>query len=200
MTSRDVCQPEFWNDRYEEGKTPWDYHGVPQALLSYMQKGGPRGRVLVPGCGSGYEVQVFLSHGHDVIGIDFAPAAVTRAQALLEERDRHRILQADFFLHPFDRPFDLIYERTFLCAMPPDRWKNYAARMSDLLQPGGKLVGFFFYGPEPEPPPFPLSKAEALDLFGKDFLLVNSQSVNDSLPLFKGKERWQEWQKKAIGD
>lgn len=191
----DGRQPAFWNQRYENNHTPWDYHGVPPALLSYL-KSGRSSRVLVPGCGSGYEVQAFLAHGYDVIGLDFSHAAVARARRLLEEHERHRVLQADFFSHPFDHPFDLIYERAFLCALHPDRCKDYTLRMADLLPPGGKLVGVFFYGPESDPSL--LSEAHARELFDHDFVLLNDQPVSDSIPFFQdGKECWQEWQRKT---
>jgi SAM-dependent methyltransferase len=47
-------------------------------------------RVLVPGCGSGYEVESLARLGFTVTGLDYAPAAIARAQArvdALPERD-----------------------------------------------------------------------------------------------------------------
>ena len=41
------------------------------------------GRVLIPGSGSGYEIEAFSSSGWDVIGIDFSRVAVARARGLL---------------------------------------------------------------------------------------------------------------------
>lgn len=45
---------------------------------------------------------------------------------------------------------DGIYERTFLCSLPPECWPDYAARMARLLRPGGVLAGIFYYGTDPD--------------------------------------------------
>ena len=115
----------------------------------------------------------------------------------MSEEQTHRVIHADFFTYPFPHKFDLIYERAFLCALSPARWRDYAARVADLLRPEGTLAGIFFYGSEPEPPPFPLNDEQAFDLFGGQFRLVKSEPVGDSLQIYQGQLRWQEWQKKA---
>jgi SAM-dependent methyltransferase len=107
-----------------------------------------------------------------------------------------RVLLGDFFTHDFGQQrFDLIYERTFLCSMTPDRWPEYVNRMADLLLPGGRLIGVFLYGDRSSGPPFPLTEPEADQLFKKRFQLVRSEVMTDSLPLFRDMERWQEWLK-----
>jgi SAM-dependent methyltransferase len=194
--SSDSNQPDFWTVRYTAGKTPWDFGGVPSALKSFLERSSVPGRVLIPGCGSGYEVQAFHAAGYDVSAIDFSPAAVDQAKRVLGVL-AERIILGDFFTHDFgQRPFDLIYERTFLCSMSPFRWPEYVNRMADLLMPGGKLIGAFLYGQRQSPgPPFPLTDAEADRLFKKRFELMRSEAVTDSLPLFRDMERWQEWLK-----
>ena len=68
--------------------------------------------------------------------------------------------------------------------------------MADLLTPGGRLVGLFLYGQEPEPPPFPLTDETAAALLGQSFrLLSSSASVGESVPVYQGMERWQEWER-----
>jgi len=78
-----------------------------------------------------------------------------------------KIIRGDFFKFDFQNRFDLIYERTFLCALHPRRLPKYAKRVAQLLQPRGRLAGIFFYGEEPNPPPYPLSEARAAEIFGK---------------------------------
>lgn len=153
-----TTKSEFWESRYRSGKTPWDFRGVPAALVGYLKMAKQQGAVLIPGCGSAYEVQTFSRHGYEVLAIDFSEAAVERARAASGEL-AGKVLLADFFKHDFgDRTFDLIYERTFLCSLPPNTWPNYARRMAELLQSGGRLLGFFLYGQEEDPPPYPLSE------------------------------------------
>lgn len=188
----DSSQPEFWNTRFAAGKMPWDCHGVPGRLKTYLAQ-MPPGRALIPGCGSAYEVAAFHAAGWSVAAIDFSPVAVERAKRLLGPLGE-LVLLGDFFKHPLNNTsFDAVYERTFLCALPPRMWKDYASRMRQLIRPGGKLFGFFLYGDEPEPPPYPLTTTQAAELFGRDFILTRDDPVTDSLPVFAGKERWQEW-------
>jgi len=197
--SSDSNQPDFWTVRYTAGKTPWDFGGVPLALKSFLERSSVPSRVLVPGCGSGYEVQAFHAAGYEVSAIDFSPAAVDQAKRVLGIL-AERIIWGDFFSYDFgERRFDLIYERTFLCSMAPSRWPEYVNRMADLLLPGGRLIGVFLYGQRPSSgPPFPITDAEANKLFKKHFQLVRSEVMTDSLPLFRDMERWQEWLKIAL--
>jgi SAM-dependent methyltransferase len=188
----DSSRPEFWDVRYASGETPWDFHGVPAALKAFL-KTSQAGSVLIPGCGAGYEVRAFHEANWNVTAIDFSPVAVERARSELGTL-ASRVVQGDFFKHDFSSQlFDVIYERTFLCALPPDLWPAYVKRMAQLLRPGGKLAGLFFYGQQTDPPPYPLSPDKASELFGERFSLVKNVPVRDSLPIFQGSERWQEW-------
>ena len=171
---------------------PWDCHGVPDKLRTHLSR-TPPGRVLIPGCGSAYEVAAFHAAGWSVTAIDFSQAAVERARNLLGPLGEF-VLSGDFFQHPLSASsFDVVYERTFLCALPPRLWPDYAGRMRQLIRPGGKLAGFFLYGEESEPPPYPLTTAQADELFAGDFILTRDEPMSDSLPVFAGKEHWQEW-------
>jgi SAM-dependent methyltransferase len=192
----DSSHPDFWEERYRTERLPWDLGAEPieltNALRSEFQ---PAGQVLIPGCGSGYEVRSFVAAGWDVCAIDFAPAAVARAQRILGPL-ADRVRQADFFTSDVSGPYDLIYERTFLCSLPYERWPQYAARMKSLLRPGGRLAGVFYYGTNPEPPPYPLTPAAAQRLLGRHFRLHSDRPVGASqaLPLYGGGERWQIWE------
>ena len=196
MPAEDSTQPDFWNSRYAAGKTPWDLGGAPVGLRRFLARAKAPGRVLIPGCGSGYEVRAFHDAGSKVTAIDFSAAARERAGRILGPL-RSYVIAGDFFTHDFSaQNFDLIYERTFLCSLPPARWPAYARRMAELLEKGKVLAGVFLYGEESEPPPYPLTEAHALELLGDDFDLVRNEPVPDSLPLFAGMERWQEWRRK----
>ncbi|HXF76666.1 MAG TPA: methyltransferase domain-containing protein [Methylomirabilota bacterium] len=196
MENSDSNHPDFWTVRYVAGRTPWDFAGVPLAVKSFLERSPGPGKVLIPGCGSGYEVQAFDAAGYDVSAIDFSPAAVEQAHHVLGSL-AERVVLGDFFTYDFGQTrFDLIYERTFLCALPPSRWSDYATRTAELLAPGGRLVGIFLYGQRTSSgPPFPITDAEAETLFKKRFQLLRSEPVTDSLPLFHDMERWQEWAK-----
>ena len=197
--SIDSARPAFWNQRYASGETPWTLHAVPAALRSFVKRTQTRGTVLIPGCGTDHAVlQFFRTAGFEVTAIDFSTVAVAQTKNALRNFDG-KIILGDFFKFDFQNRFDLIYERTFLCALHPRRWPEYAKRVAQLLRLRGKLVGVFFYGTEPDPPPYPLSEAGAAEIFGKYFQLIRDVKVSDSVAMFAGMERWQEWQLAAPG-
>jgi len=150
--------------------------------------------VLIPGCGQDYRtVDAFSRAGHRVTAIDFSQIAIESTSKALPG-NRSEIILGDFFTYDFKAaPFDLIYERTFLCSLPPSLWKSYVARVGQLLRPRGTLVGFFLYGQESDPPPYPLTEPKAAEIFGDRFELEKSEPVTDSLSIFAGKGKWQEW-------
>jgi SAM-dependent methyltransferase len=194
--SCDSAQPAFWNERYQSAETPWVLHKVPDALRSFLKTQRRRGRVLIPGCGTHHEaIQAFRTAGFDVIAIDFSAVAIAETRKALGRNEMVGLVHGDFFKYNFRTRFDLIYERTFLCAMHPRRWPRYAKRVAQLLRPDAKLVGIFFYGTESDPPPYPLTQTRAAEILGKHFRLVRDLKVSDSVPMFAGTERWQEWQR-----
>lgn len=189
----DSTDPQFWNSRYLSGQIPWDLKRVPPALGDHLNRIGKTGAVLIPGCGMGHEVRAFHEAGWQTLAIDFSPPAVARAREALGPL-APLVRQADFFGDDITGPFDLIYERAFLCALPPDRWPDYVTRMVHLLRPAGVLAGFFYYGIDPDGPPFPLGADQAARLFAPFELRVDRAiPPEQSIPLQAGFERWQEW-------
>jgi cyclopropane fatty-acyl-phospholipid synthase-like methyltransferase len=168
---------------------------VPARLDSFFRALPPGSKVLIPGCGEDYRtIDAFDRAGHHVTAIDFSPIAVEHTQTALPQL-REKIMLVDFFSDDFgNAKFDIVYERTFLCSLPPRLWKDYVARVAQLLRPQGTLAGFFFFGEESDPPPYPLTESKAAEIFGDRFELIKSEPVTDSLSIFGGKEKWQEWQ------
>ena len=188
----DSSKPDFWDTRYRDGVTPWDAGGVPPRLVQWLASQGAARRVLVPGCGSGYEIRQFAEHGDHVLGIDFSDAAVERARKLALP-----VRKADFFaLH--EPPFDVLYERTFLCALPRGQWPQWSARIPMLVRPGGLLAGFFFFDDNERGPPFGISMVRLHELLDDAFTLVEDEAVpaEQSVPVLKGNERWQVWERR----
>jgi hypothetical protein len=191
----DSAQPDFWSERYASGKTPWKMDHVPARLAAFIRSLQTDSDVLIPGCGEDHRtIEAFHRAGHRVTAIDFSGVAVERTKKTLPELGQ-RIILGDFFRQDFGSArFDLLYERTFLCSLPPRLWEDYAARTAELLRPHGLLAGFFFYGEESDPPPYPLTENKAAEIFGTRFDLINTEPVTDSLSIFAGQEKWQEWQ------
>ena len=194
FASRDPLSPGFWDERFERGFTPWDLNGVPAALRDFAAHTEGARTVLIPGCGNAWELGFLLDAGWDATAIDFSPSAVRRARQLAGPW-ASRVVEADFFTWQPPRPLNLIYERAFLCAMPPALWPRVAARWAALLAPGGLLAGFFFLGRTLKGPPFDIDQAELDALLAPHFELVEEGPVTDSLPVFVGQERWMVWRR-----
>jgi hypothetical protein len=192
----DSSLPDFWDQRYLNGVTPWDAGRVPEHLRRHTRDLPPGARILVPGCGSAYELYYLLENGFDALAIDFSAPAVARAKSNLG-CFADRVIEADFFTFDQAAPFDVIYERAFLCALPRKMWRDYAARSAELLAPGGIIAGFYFFDDNPKGPPFGTSTEELDRLLGPLFERVQDEAVSDSIPVFQGKERWQVWRRKA---
>src|SRR5437667_9263305 len=199
MPREDAGQPEFWEKRFRENFTPWDAGRVPEALEKFL-RAEPRGqRVLIPGCGSGYEVRAFAEAGFEVLAIDFAPAAVEQAQRILGPLSELVRLEDFFKFDPKGR-FDLVYERAFLCSLPRPLRPRYLQRVIELLRPRGRIAGFFFFEDGEHGPPFGLKSGELGALLGKHFDRTTDAPVTDSIPIFAGKERWQIWSRTTARD
>jgi len=194
FSSRDPNSPSFWDERFEQGFTPWDRGGVPEALRAFVAEREPM-RTLIPGCGAAYELAFLSDAGWDATAIDFSPAAVATAKAAVG-RWASKVEQADFFAWQPAQPLEFIYERAFLCALPRAMWPQVAERWAQLLPPGALLAGYFFFDDAPKGPPFGISRERLQELLASTFTCVEDSAVSDSIAVFSGKERWMVWERK----
>ena len=185
--AQDSSRPDFWDIRYRDGTTPWDAGGVPPRLLAWLEKETSRLRVLIPGCGSGYEIGAFAERGHDVLGIDFSD----------EVAKRSHVRKADFFQFS-EPPFDLVYERTFLCALPRRLWDDWGRKVAQMVRPGGRLAGFFYLNDNERGPPFGISAERLHELLDAAFMKEEDEMVpaGESVPVLAGHEVWQVWRRR----
>ena len=188
--------PAFWDERFGRRFTPWDQGGVPQDLRRFVAESAAPLTTLIPGCGQAYELAFLSDAGWDATAIDFAPLAVAAGKAAVG-RWAGRVVVADFFTWQpaHDRPLQLIYERAFLCAMPPALRPQVAARWAGLLAPGTLLAGYFYFDDSPKGPPFGIARAELDALLAPHFECVDERAVGDSIAVFQGKERWMVWRR-----
>jgi hypothetical protein len=97
----DSANPQYWEERYQLENIPWDFHGIPSEVIHFLKTTTPqgKGRVLIPGCGSAYELEAFLAAGWDAWGIDFSGGAIQQAQNALGTHSK-QVLFGDFFYIP----------------------------------------------------------------------------------------------------
>lgn len=188
--------PDFWDKRFDTGVTPWDAGRAPQALGQFLTRQTTPLNTLIPGCGSAWDAALLAEHGWPVTALDFSPNAVATARAVLGGDSRVNLICADFFTHRPTTPYSLIYERAFLCALPRKLWADWGRRVAELLPPGGRLAGFFFLCDQAKGPPFGILPAQLDDLLIANFERMEDAAVDDSIPAFSGRERWQIWQRR----
>lgn len=142
---------EFWQSRFVEQSTPWDRGEAGPLLKGWLASDLIAGQtVLVPGCGSGWEVVACARAGLQTIGIDYAPAAVARTRARLYDAAlTAEVVEADVLAWRPPQPVDAVYEQTCMCALHPDHWLRYAAQLHDWLKPGGRLFAMWMQKPRP---------------------------------------------------
>ena len=97
-----------------------------------------------------------------------------------------QLIQGDFFEH--QGKYDLIIEQTLFCAIDPILRLKYAKKISELLKPGGKLVGVLFNRNFESGPPFGGNKEEYLEYFSKYFSNIYMENCYNSVLPRKGSE------------
>lgn len=190
----DVLSPEQWNDRYVTGDTPWDMRQPSPPLVALLRSGKlPAGRVLIPGCGSGYEVALLADAGFDVIGADYAESAIAAArQASPSAAERLRcvdLLASD--VAERIGTYDWAYDQTFFCAIEPRRRDDYAAAMARLIRVGGELIALSMRAMDPKSgPPYDSTPQDYVDLMSRHgFAETERRTLTDeSHPARRGRE------------
>ncbi|PWZ03045.1 S-adenosyl-L-methionine-dependent methyltransferase [Testicularia cyperi] len=160
-----------------------DLEGNSVPVSHVVPKGS--GAAIVPGCGRGYDAKVFAERGLSSFGVDISSNAVAAANKWLQGQsldsqlaERIQFVEADFFAlgtsanpHPaLSEPsaFNLAYDYTFLCAIPPSLRPSWAQTYTRLIKPGGVLISLVYpiQGDRPGGPPFSLSTDLVRELLG----------------------------------
>ncbi len=163
-------EENIWESRYQTGSTGWD-RGTTSANLNYWLDNNllEPCRILIPGCGNGYEVMSLAKLGFDVVAIDIAPSAINNLQAMLDKENLTAdLVLGDFFTWAPDNKFDAIFEQTSLCALPPTEWKEYESQLYNWLKPQGNIFAQFMQTGREGGPPFHCELNDMNTLFSKE--------------------------------
>ncbi|TQS18155.1 class I SAM-dependent methyltransferase [Microbispora hainanensis] len=112
----------------------------------------PPGRALELGCGTGTGTNaVYLArHGWEVVAVDLVDRAIEEARVRADAAGvAVRLLQGDVTrLDELDAPgpYDLFFDLSCFCGIPPHRRDAYAAGLTRRAAPGSRLL-MFGYGP-----------------------------------------------------
>lgn len=179
---------DFWTNRYEEKQTGWSVGNVSTPIKEYLDQLDDKNlRILIPGCGFGYEVVYAWQSGFkNVYALDFVEEALQSISKMEPSIPENQLLREDFFSH--EGSYDLIIEQTLFCAIDPSDREKYVSKIRELLVPGGKLAGVLFDREFENSPPFGGSREEYLQLFSAVFDKVNIEKCYNSIPQRKGTE------------
>jgi len=162
-------EENIWESRYQAGTIGWD-RGATSTNLNYWLDNDllKPCRILVPGCGNGYEVLTLAKLGFDVVAIDIAPTAIENLKAMLDKENLEaELVLGDFFTWSPDEKFDAIFEQTSLCALSPERWIEYEEKLHEWLNPQGKLLAAFMQTGQEGGPPYHCELSDMNTLFSQ---------------------------------
>ena len=134
---------DFWTSKYETSNIGWDTGSITTPLKSYFdQLIDKTVRILIPGCGNGYEAEYLHNLGFNVTVVDLSGHPLKNLKERCSSFPDTRLIQGDFF--ELKGSYDLIIEQTFFSALNPTLRDSYAKTMHNLLSNEGKLVGLLF--------------------------------------------------------
>ena len=181
---------KYWDERYSNRSATWDIGSISTPLKEYIDQLNDKSiSILIPGCGNAYEAEYLVEQGFtNITVIDISPRLVEAINRKLENRNgaKVQVICGDFF--KLAQHYDLVLEQTFFCALDPGLRKNYSDKMTELLQPTGKLVGVLFNRSFENGPPFGGEKQEYEKLFSDKFQIRRMEECYNSIGPRKGSE------------
>jgi len=188
----------YWENRYQTKDMPWEKGEASPGLVDFLatHPNLTRGKVCIPGCGTGHDVREWAKAGFDAYGFDLAPSAIQ----LSTERTKAAGLKATFQLGNFlqDEPpfqFDWLFEHTLFCAIDLADRDSYVRALLRWLKPGGQYLAVNYLIPDTAGPPFGTTRDEVWQRFSPHFDLAE-EWVPRSYPNRTGLELMLSWKRK----
>jgi cyclopropane fatty-acyl-phospholipid synthase-like methyltransferase len=141
---------DFFDSAYR-GTPPWDIGRPQMEFVDLVRRGEITGSVLDIGCGTGEHALYFAGEGHDVWGIDSAPAAIQKAG----EKAAQRGLPVHFCvldardLSRLNRTFDTATDSGFFHILSDEDRLVFVDNLATVLLPGSNYFMLCFSDLEP---------------------------------------------------
>jgi thiopurine S-methyltransferase len=195
--------PDYWKARWQEGRIGF-HEGRPNRFLEqHVAQLGDARRVLVPLCGKAEDMAWLATHGHEVVGVDVAHAALRaffdehhlaydeseHSEHLQLSSGPYTLVAGDFF--SIDRSLvgavDAFYDRAALVALPAELRPEYVRTLRSVLPASARgLVVSFEYPQDQMPgPPFSVGEAEIRALYGTAHVELLAEAPVDFGPRLK---------------
>ena len=176
-----------WAERYESGNTPWDLGGPHPELAAHLAVDGLRvrqlghgARAFVPGCGRGHDAAALAAAGWQVVAVDLLEELRPMVEPPLEARGGH-FVAANALGYVAKPTFDLLFEHTFFCAIPPELRPEYGEMARRLLHFRARVHALVFPADKPLEaggPPWGITAEALAEALGEEhFRLVSDDPV-----------------------
>ena len=171
----------YWDAQYQTKNIGWDLGEVSPPIKAYIDTLTDKNlAILIPGCGNTYEAEYLLEKGFtNVTVIDIAPTLVENLKEKFADNKNITIILGDFFEH--QGKYDLIFEQTFFCALPPTMRQKYVWKMHQLLSSKAVLAGLLFNRTFEVSPPFGGNQTEYELLFKDAFQFLKLDVATNSV-------------------
>lgn len=197
---------EDWLDRWANGRTGWHEEDGNAGLKAHWPSIQPpanrRSRVLVPLCGKTPDLLWLTEQGHEVVGVELSGIAIRQ---LFAEHDlNYRVEEGqhldryiadeipltlycgDYFRFE-DEPFDALFDRGSMVALPDAMRLTYIEHTKQLLIPGAtKMIITLEYDQSVTPgPPFSVLSDELTAGWPDLRRVAEYNDIDNSPPKFR---------------
>jgi cyclopropane fatty-acyl-phospholipid synthase-like methyltransferase len=204
---RSRMQSREWFEKWYSGKEKvfaWNigrpHKGLADILDTYLRGSG---RVLVPGCGFGYDAFLLAEKGFAVVAFDFSENVIRKAESKLKNarklKGRLNFEVEDIYNLPdsYKNAFDYVVEIGNFQAMSVKERREYVRIMTAALVQGGRSIVICKKYPPLTPGPKGIKKSSLKKYFSTAFVIEEIEPVlmyrksypPDGLRLIAGKKR-----------
>jgi thiopurine S-methyltransferase len=192
----------FWHSRWESGHTGWHETDGSLALHRFWPAMAPGSHVLVPLCGKSVDLLWLAEQGCEVTGVELSEIAVrafftdTGLSFELEKADGFtwfNCLEKDIsiacgnYFEFSGGPFDALYDRASLIAVPEKLRPKYVEHTRSMLKPYATqlLVTLEYDQSKAEGPPFSVQAEEVKGYWGDLRRVSDRDDIENSPPKFR---------------